>query len=86
MTKEETIRILKNAAWLGTNEDRKKTEEAVRKAIVCIKAFDSLKAYLDGFVKGLSAFKGYEKEIATINQVKEYVMGYEKGTFKDDEE
>ena len=84
MTKEETISILKNAAWLGTNENRRETEEAVCKAIVCIRAFDSIKSYLDGFAKGLSAFKGYEKEIATINQVKEYVNGYEGSVFKDD--
>lgn len=30
MTKEEAIEILKNTAWLGTNEDRVKTEEAIK--------------------------------------------------------
>lgn len=84
MTKEETISILKNAAWLGTNDDRRKTEEAVCKAVVCIMAFDSIKSYLDGFAKGLEAFKGYEKEIAAIRQVKEYVTGYERSVFKDE--
>lgn len=84
MTKEETISILKNAAWLGTNDDRRKTEEAVCKAVVCIMAFDSIKSYLDGFAKGLEAFTGYEKEVATIRQVKEYVKGYEGSVFKDD--
>jgi len=29
MTIEEAISILKNAAWLGTNEERDKTEKAV---------------------------------------------------------
>lgn len=27
---EEAIRILKNTAWLGSNDDRDKTEEAVK--------------------------------------------------------
>ena len=29
MTKQEAIKILRNTAWLGTNEDREKTEQAV---------------------------------------------------------
>lgn len=30
MTKEEAWEILENAAWLGTNEDRVKIEEAIQ--------------------------------------------------------
>ena len=33
MTREEAIHRLKNAAWLGTNDERNKTEEAVDMAI-----------------------------------------------------
>lgn len=33
MSREEAIEILKNAAWLGTNEDREQTEQAVDMAI-----------------------------------------------------
>jgi hypothetical protein len=33
MTREETKTILKNAAWLGTHEDRDKVEQAVDMAI-----------------------------------------------------
>ena len=33
MTKEEAIYQLRNTAWLGTHEDREKTEEAVEMAI-----------------------------------------------------
>lgn len=29
MTKQEAIKILRNTAWLGTHEDREKTEQAV---------------------------------------------------------
>ena len=29
MTKQEAIKILRNTAWLGTNEDREKTEQAI---------------------------------------------------------
>lgn len=33
MTKDQAIYILRNAAWLGSNEDRERTEEAVNMAI-----------------------------------------------------
>lgn len=33
MDREEAIYILKNAAWLGTDEDREKTEQAIDMAI-----------------------------------------------------
>lgn len=33
MTNEEAIYVLKNAAWLGSDKDRKATEEAVNMAI-----------------------------------------------------
>ena len=33
MTREEAIDLLRNTAWLGTHEDREKTEEAVEMAI-----------------------------------------------------
>lgn len=29
MTTHEAIKILRNTAWLGTNEDREKTEQAI---------------------------------------------------------
>lgn len=33
MTYKEAVDILRNAAWLGTNEDREKVEEAVEMAV-----------------------------------------------------
>ena len=33
MTREEAIQVLKNTAWLGANEDREATEEAIDMAI-----------------------------------------------------
>ena len=33
MTKEEAIYRLKNAAWLGSDEDREATEQAVEMAV-----------------------------------------------------
>ena len=38
MTNEEATEILKNAAWLGTNKDREKTEEAVNMAIKALRS------------------------------------------------
>ena len=85
MTKEETISILKNAAWLGTNENRRETEEAVCKAIACIEAIDYFKDYIDEFARGLEALtlNGYEvwKEVGTLMHVKAFIEGYEKGVF-----
>ena len=37
MTSEEAIHRLKNAAWLGTDKDREKTEQAVDMAIDALK-------------------------------------------------
>ena len=37
MTYEEAADILRDAAWLGTNEDREKVEEAVEKAVEALK-------------------------------------------------
>lgn len=36
MTREEAIYYLKNTAWLGTDEDREKTEEAVNIAVALL--------------------------------------------------
>ena len=33
MSREEAIYILRNAAWLGSNKEREKTEEAVEMAV-----------------------------------------------------
>lgn len=38
MNREEAIYILKNAAWLGTDEDREETEQAVEMAIEALQA------------------------------------------------
>lgn len=40
MTKDEAIRILKNAAWLGSNDEREATEEAVDLAVDVLKDCD----------------------------------------------
>lgn len=40
MTKKEAIYILRNAAWLGSDADRQKVEEAVE---VVAKAIEALK-------------------------------------------
>lgn len=37
MTNEEAINRLKNTAWLGSNRDRKETEQAVELAIEALK-------------------------------------------------
>ena len=44
MTKEEAIEILNNVAWLGTNEDRVKTEEAVAMAIQALEHAPTIEA------------------------------------------
>ena len=36
MTREEAIYYLENTAWLGTDEDREKTEEAVNIAVALL--------------------------------------------------
>lgn len=41
MTNEEATEILKNATWLGTNNDREKTEEAVNMAIEALRSVPS---------------------------------------------
>lgn len=38
MTREEAIQVLKNTAWLGSNEDREATEEAIDMAIDALSA------------------------------------------------
>ena len=89
MTKEETINILKNAAWLGTNEDRKQTEEAVVKAIACINALDYIKDFMDAYANGLKVITMNEsevwKELLTLSHVKSFIKGYEKGIFDGEE-
>ncbi len=40
MTKKEAIYILRNAAWLGSNEERQKVEEAVEVVAKAIEAQD----------------------------------------------
>lgn len=62
MTIEESISILSNAAWLGTDEDRERTEEAVKVAITALQkdgdtisrqtAIDALGSRLDRTAKG----------------------------------
>lgn len=39
---KETIRILKNAAWLGTNEEREKIEEAVNSACAALEKQENI--------------------------------------------
>lgn len=40
MTREEAIETLRNAAWLGSNDDRQKVEDAVELAITALQAQD----------------------------------------------
>lgn len=44
LTKEEAIEILNNVAWLGTNEDRSKNEEAVAMAIQALELAPTIDA------------------------------------------
>lgn len=37
MTNEEAIRVLKNAAWFGSDKDRERTEDAVGRAVEALK-------------------------------------------------
>jgi hypothetical protein len=45
MTREEAKTILKNAAWLGTHEDRDKVEQAVEMAIQALENHDTFMKY-----------------------------------------
>ena len=42
MTRDEAITVLLNEAWLGTNEERERIEEAVSMAIEALKQGDVL--------------------------------------------
>lgn len=77
---EEAIRILKNTAWLGSNDDRDKTEEAVK---VVEKALKDKKrnrmtmledtiynsAYVSGYNDALKEIKEAIKELADFDTV-----------------
>ena len=67
MTREEAIYQLRNTAWLGTHEDREKTEEAVEMAISALEqepkyrmAYD----YSDGTVHKFAWIDGGWKEMS----------------------
>ena len=70
MTKEEAIEILKNTAWLGTNEDRVKTEEAVAMAIQALEHASTIEAVSVGT---LEQFK-WERDVA-LKQLEEIGKG-----------
>ena len=69
MTKEEAIEILKNTAWLGTNEDRVKTEEAVAMAIQALEHASTIEAVSVGT---LEQFK-WERDVA-LKQLEEMLL------------
>ena len=47
MTKQDAIQYIRNAAWLGSNADRDKVEEAVEMAVEALKKQMPKKAELD---------------------------------------
>lgn len=55
MTREEAIARLKNTAWLGSNNDRESTEEAVRMAIEALSA-DAVEVVRCGECKHMLAY------------------------------
>ena len=56
MLKDEAVNVLRNAAWLGSNEDREKVEEAIETLASAQLDFDITvkinKAYDDGYEAG----------------------------------
>lgn len=61
MKKDEAKTILLNAAWLGTNETREKTEEAVRMAVDALSQQYDRKQYEKGYKDALKALKAEVK-------------------------
>lgn len=82
---EEAIRILKNTAWLGSNDDRDKTKEAVKVVEEALKSkpFDTEderttkmledtiynSAYVSGYNDALKEIKEAIKELADFDTV-----------------
>lgn len=82
---EEAIRILKNTAWLGSNDDRDKTEEAVKVVEEALKSKpfytedergmtmleDTIynSAYVSGYNDALKEIKEAIKELADFDTV-----------------
>lgn len=50
MTREEAKSRLLNTAWLGTDEDRDKTEEAVGVLFDAVKVIEDIKAEIESYV------------------------------------
>lgn len=52
ISREEAIYILRNAAWLGSDKDRERTEQAVDIAVRVLRgeAYEYIKGYQDGAV------------------------------------
>ena len=48
MTREEAIQVLKNTAWLGSNEDREATEEAIDMAIEALSSANAVQGWRFG--------------------------------------
>lgn len=59
MTNEEAIQYIRNAAWLGANEDRDKIEEAVELAVEALKAQDR-----QAIIAGSYLLEGVDKNIS----------------------
>lgn len=85
MTKEETIRILQNAAWLGSNETREETVTAVGKAIACIEAIDNIIEYTREFGEEMANCNVVDlsKESAVVEIVRAYAISVKKGVFSE---
>ena len=65
MTREEAKTILKNAAWLGTHEDRDKVEQAVDMAIQALENHDTFMKY--AYSQGKHDALSQEPTITTNN-------------------
>ncbi len=67
MTRTDAITILSNAAWLGTDEDRDKIEEAVRMAVEALQT--EKKSHLEDEICGNPANKAVKmQKSVTINE------------------
>lgn len=72
MTREEAKNILRNAAWLGTHDERNKTEEAVEMAISALeqesKEVEELSKDLDEALAELQSYEHLPCEDAISNK------------------
>ena len=69
MTRDEAITVLLNVAWLGTNEERERTEEAVGMAIEALKQGDVLQEIrqeIDKYLYDNEFGSEYRADVASI--------------------